>query len=100
MLRIHEKGVLAYGYQLADGFLVFGGAVSPKNASASTPPAILALRKSLIEEGAFADADDYLVLGGLQKFASKSDAAAVLLARSADGESEWKDENGRPVREQ
>jgi TonB family protein len=98
LLRLHENGLWAYGYQLADGFLVYGGSESPKDASPSTPPAILALRKSLFEEKLFGDAGDYLVLGGLYKFASKSEAAAVMLARSADGDREWKDENGRPVR--
>jgi Domain of unknown function (DUF4357) len=98
LLRLHENGLWAYGYQLADGFLVYGGSESPKDASPSTPPAILALRKSLIEEGLFGDAGDYLVLGGLYKFASKSEAAAVMLARSADGDREWKDENGRTLR--
>jgi TonB family protein len=98
LLRLHENGLWAYGYQLADGFLVYGGAESPKDAAPSTPPAILTLRKSLIEEELFGDAGDYLVLGGLHKFASKSEATAVMLARSADGDREWKDENGRPVR--
>lgn len=97
LLRLHENGLWAYGYQLADGFLVYGGSESPKNASPSTPPAILALRKSLIEEELFGDAGDYLVLDGLHKFASRSEAAAVMLARSVDGDREWKDENGRPV---
>jgi TonB family protein len=98
LLRLHEKGLWAYGYQLADGFLVYGGSESPKDASPSTPPAILALRKSLIEEELFGDAGDHLALSGLHKFASRSEAAAVMLARSVDGDREWKDENGRPVR--
>lgn len=98
LLRLHENGLWAYGYQLADGFLVYGGGESPRDASPSTPPAILELRKSLIEEGVFDDTEVYLVLGGLHKFASKSEAAAVMLARSADGDREWKDENGRSVR--
>jgi TonB family protein len=96
LLRVHENGLWAYGYQLADGFLVYGGSESPKEAAPSTPPAILALRKTLVEEETFGDAGGYLILNGLYKFASRSIAASVMLARSADG-TEWKDENGRPV---
>jgi hypothetical protein len=55
------------------------------------------LRKSLIKEEVLGDAGNYLILGGVHKFASKSEAAAVMLARCADGDREWKDENGRPV---
>jgi TonB family protein len=98
LLRLHNKGLWAYGYQLADGFLVYGGSESPKDASASTPSAILALRKSLIEDELFGDGGDYLSLGGLYRFASKSEAASVMLARPADDDEEWKDENGSPVR--
>jgi hypothetical protein len=65
LLRLHENGALAYGSQLADGFLVYEGAESPKDAAPSTPPRILALRKSLIEEEVFGDVEDHLVLSGL-----------------------------------
>lgn len=95
LLRLSGNGLWAYGYQLADGFLVLGGSKAAKDRGSSTPPSIAALRKSLLDQGVLADAGSYLALMADYKFASLSDAASVMLARRANGEIEWKNENGR-----
>jgi Domain of unknown function (DUF4357) len=97
LLRLSRSGLWAYGYEVADGFLVLGGSESPKDHAPSTPPAFVALRKSLLDHGVLADAGGYLSLMQDYKFTSMSAAAAVMLARPANGQIEWKDENGRPV---
>lgn len=97
LLRLSGNGLWAYGYELADGFLVLAGSESPKDHAPSTPPAIVALRKSLLDQGVLADAGGYLALMQDYKFTSLSAAAGVILARPANGQIEWKDENGRPA---
>jgi len=97
LLRLSGNGLWAYGYEVADGFLVLGGSESPKDHAPSTPTTIVALRNSLLDQGILADAGDYLMLTGDYKFASLSAAAGVMLARPANGQIEWKDENGRPA---
>jgi len=97
LLRLHEKGLWAFGYQLAAGFLVKEFAESPKNHAPSIPAEIVELRKSLLDQGILADNGDYLLLMQDYRFSSSSVAASVMLARPADGLTEWKDENGRPA---
>ncbi len=97
LLRLSRVGLWAYGYEVADGFLVLGGSESPKHEAPGTPPAIVALRKSLLDQGVLADAGDYLVLTANYKFGSLSVAAGVMLARPTNGRIEWKDKNGRPA---
>jgi hypothetical protein len=96
LLRLSGNGLWAYGYKVADGFLVLGGSESPKDHAPLTPPAIVALRKRLLDQGVLADSGVYLTLMVDRKFTSLSAAASVMLARPANG-IEWKDENGRPA---
>jgi len=62
LLRLSRSGLWAYGYEVADGFLVLGGSESPKDHAPSTPPSFVALRKSLLDHGVLADAGGYLSL--------------------------------------
>ena len=97
LLRLNENGLGAYGYQLDDGFLVVQFSESPKNHAPSTPGAIVALRNSLVDQGVLADNGVSLTLTQNYEFTSSSVSASVMLARPADGATEWKDENGRPA---
>lgn len=97
LLRLTARGLWAYGYKVADGFLVLGGSESPSHDSDSMAPAIVTLRKSLLNQGVLADTGGYLILMADYKFTSLSVAASVMLARAANGRIEWRDENGRPA---
>jgi uncharacterized protein with ParB-like and HNH nuclease domain len=54
----------------------------------------LKLRNQLVEEGILNAEGESYIFASDYEFASASAAAAVVLGRSADGPSEWKDENG------
>jgi len=97
LLRLSGNGLWAYGYDVPDGFLVLGGSESPARNAPLTPPSIVALRKSLLDQEILADAGDHLVLAGDYKFTSQAAAAGVMLARRPKGQSEWRDESGKPV---
>ncbi len=95
LLRLNENGLWSYGYEVSNGFLVLEGGESPKDHSPSTPEAIVALRKSLLEQGVLFDDRDHLRLTQNYEFTSSSVAASVMLARPAEGSTEWKDEYGQ-----
>jgi hypothetical protein len=95
LLRLNENGLWSYGYDLPTGFLVLEGGQSPKRHSPMTPEPIVALRRSLLEQGVLVDYGTYLSLTRNYEFASPSVAASVMLARPAEGPIEGKGENGR-----
>ena len=75
----------ARGYETADGFVVLAGSESPKQHVESTHNYVAALREHLIEQGLLTDAGDQLRLIQDYTFSSPSTAAAVMLARNANG---------------
>jgi hypothetical protein len=99
VLHMKAKGLSARGYETADGFVVLAGSESPKEHVDSTHDYVVALRHHLIEQGLFVDAGDRLRLVQDYTFSAPSTAAAVMLARTANGRIEWKDEPGHPLKE-
>ena len=99
VLHLKAKGLSARGYEGSDGFVVLAGSESPKEHVASLDQFVIALRKHLSDEGLLVDAGDRLRLVQDYTFSSPSTAAAVMLARTANGRIEWKDEQGRPLRD-
>ena len=95
LLHLSVAGLWAYGYQLADGFLVLGGSESPKENAPSAPAAIVAIRNDLLRQGVLGDAGEYLMFMGDYRFKSPSVAADVVRAGPAKGRMGWTDENGR-----
>lgn len=99
ILHLKAKGLSAQGYETADGFVVLAGSESPREHVESTHDYVVALRRHLIEQGLLTDAGDRLRLVQDYTFSSPSTAAAVMLARTANGRIEWKDDQGRPLKE-
>jgi hypothetical protein len=95
LLHLNSNGLWAYGYQVADGFLVLGGSETPKDRAALRPPAVATLRNDLVNRGILADAGAYLMLMADYKFPSMSLAAGVMLPGRGNGTLAWRDENGR-----
>ncbi len=95
LLRTSANGLWSYGYALPNGFLVLEGGQSPKIPSPTTPESIVALRRSLVEQGVLFDYGDYLSLTQNYEFTSSSVAAGVMLARPTEGATEWKHEHGQ-----
>ena len=91
------KDAYAEGEYSEDGFVVFEGSkcnlMEPNPAVAWIPN----LRKKLIQDGILAQQNNVLVFTSDYIFASPSAAAAVILARSANGWTQWKYKDGKTL---
>jgi hypothetical protein len=99
LLYIKAKGLTATGYEVDDGFVVQAGSQSPKEPAPTIPASVQKLRQSLLSQGVFLEEKDRYRVVQDYTFSSPSLAAAVLLARSANGRIEWKDDKGRTLKE-
>lgn len=98
-LLLRAKGIEARGVYTAAGFIVRAGSQAVRDEVPSIHGYLSELRKALLEQGA-------LVLDGAAyrltqdyAFNSPSTAAGVLLGRSANGRTEWKDAQGRTLKQ-
>ena len=96
-LFISGPGCKGQGEDQAGGFLVLKGSLSRKDGTTSFPERYKALRQSLISDGRLADAGNSYELTDDYLFSSSSTAASVLLGRSANGRTEWRDVSGKPL---
>ena len=89
----------AEGVETPDGFQVFAGSL----ARASTVPSIqaymLQIRNHLLAEGVLVEEGESLRFMRDYVFNSSSTAAGVVLGRNANGRLEWKDDQGRTLRD-
>jgi hypothetical protein len=99
LLYLKAKGLTATGYEAADGFVVRENSQTPLTAVPSTPNSTLVLRKKLVGQNLLVEEDDHFRLTQDYTFTSPSVAAAVMLARSANGRIEWKDAKGHALKE-
>jgi hypothetical protein len=102
VLTCKGKGVLAMGYEATQGFVVKAGSQAVVEAVPSMAQHVRGMydiRQELIANGVLT------LEGGLYRFtqdysfSSPSTAAAVVLGRSANGRIEWKDAQGRALKE-
>ena len=98
-LRLKAKGIEGRGMDTPQGFVVRAGSKAVKKEVASIHPYLSELRQTLIQKAVLADEGDSYRLSQDYTFASPSTAAGVLLGRSANGRVEWKDGQGRTLKE-
>ncbi len=91
----------AEGAETPDGFVVFAGSSARATAVASIEqsPYLVDIRAQLVTEGALVVDGESLRFTRDVLFNSPSTAAGVVLGRTANGRLEWKDRNGRALRE-
>jgi hypothetical protein len=101
-LVCHGKGIEATGFESSQGFVVKAGS----HAVLETVPSMKQyvrgmydLRLDLIESGVLAQKEDNYVFTQDYVFSSPSTAAAVVLGRSANGRTDWKDKSGRSLKQ-
>jgi hypothetical protein len=87
------------GYESPNGFTVLKGAKGRRDFTASSPDALMRTREQLIRQGVLAKQDNRVELLQDYEFKSPSQAAGLLLARSANGRLEWKDAAGITLKE-
>jgi hypothetical protein len=98
-LILRGKGIEARGQDTAEGFVVRAGSLAVKEERPSLHENLKKLRRVLLEQGVFVDEDTHYRLTQDYTFNSPSTAAGVLLGRSANGRIEWKDAQGRTLKE-
>jgi hypothetical protein len=100
LLHLSGRDASGDGFEVENGFLVRAGAHSPKEPAPSAADWVRHTRETLLKEGVLATAPDGdYVLTKDWVFSSPSTAAAAILARHANGRTEWKDEKGRTLAE-
>lgn len=92
------KSLIAKGKRTATGFVVFAGsqAVLEHRASAKR---MRIKREELIEKGLLLPQDDCLVFTQDVEFGSPSTAGSVVRGGNTNGLTNWKDKNGRQLKE-
>jgi hypothetical protein len=98
-LILKAKGIEARGQEATEGFVVRAGSQAVKQEVPSIHSFLSELRRSLVAQGVLEDAGMVYRLTQDYTFNSPSTAAGVLLGRSANGRVEWKDAQGRTLKE-
>ena len=98
-LILRAKGIEARGVDGAAGFIVRAGSQAVKDEVPSIQSYLSELRRSLLEQGVLVPDGACYRLTQDYTFNSPSTAAGVLLGRKANGRTEWKDANGRTLKE-
>ena len=87
------------GSETSEGFLVYKESMARKSTVPSIHSHLVTLRQKLLDQGVLQQEDAGLRLTQDYVFNSPSTAAGVLLGRSANGRTEWKDGKGRTLKE-
>lgn len=97
-LFLRAKGIEARGIESAEGFIVRSGSQAVITEVPSIHAYLSELRQSLLANGILQDAREFYRLTEDYTFNSPSTAAGILLGRSANGRTEWKDAKGRTLK--
>ena len=93
------KGAEAQGEYTEDGVVVFSGSTASTDETKSCHNFLSELRKKLKDQGILVEDGSVLKFTSNYIFSSPSTAAAVVLARNANGWVEWKYQDGRTLDE-
>jgi len=99
VLFLKTKGIEARGQETAEGFVVRAGSQAVKHELSSINEQTRKLRRLLVEQGVLEDVGKVYRFTQDYIFNSPSLAAGVLLGRAANGRIEWKDAEGRTLKE-
>jgi len=98
LLYIKAKGLEAKGYESTEGFVVCEGSQVAPDAVPSLSKNIETLREKLIDSGVMKiEANQYRITQNYS-FSSPSTAASVVMGRSANGRTEWKNKSGETLK--
>jgi hypothetical protein len=96
------KGITAHGYEATQGFVVKAGSQAVGEAVPSMQQHVRGmfdLRKELIANGVLERKGEHYAFSQDYVFSSPSTASAVVLGRSSNGRVDWKDSQGRTLKE-
>lgn len=99
ILLCKGKDGLAEGEYTEDGLIVFAGSKCNLKESRTAGTWVIGMRQKLIDSGILVQKDNIYAFTADHIFSSPSAAAAVVLARRANGWLEWKYKNGKTLDE-
>jgi hypothetical protein len=102
LLVCHGRGVEAHGRDTPQGFVVQSGSFAAKDEAPSLKeyfPNVNKLRSDLLESGVLAPEGGKFRFTQDYTFSSPSLASAVVMGRSSSGRTDWRDENGKTLKE-
>jgi hypothetical protein len=102
VLICQSRDSYATGIDTPQGFLVKAGSFAAKEEVPSLKvhfPTTSELRTDLLERGVFVVEGDRMLFTQDYTFSSPSQASTVVLARSSNGRTDWKDASGRTLKE-
>ncbi|WP_149109448.1 DUF4357 domain-containing protein [Limnoglobus roseus] len=94
-----SRGAAARGLLSNEGFVVLKNSVASGSEVPSTPDSVVNARQRLLAEGILSPANGMFTFTRDHLFVTPSGAAGVVLGRSANGWIEWRDRNGRTLKE-
>lgn len=99
LVECKGRGVIAQGEYTEDGLTVFKGSQSNLEEAQSVSKWPIRSRAELVDSGVLKVDGSFLVFTEDYVFSSPSAAASVVLARQANGWTEWKYKNGKTLDE-
>ncbi|MEI7461794.1 MAG: GIY-YIG nuclease family protein [Pirellula sp.] len=99
LLFIEAKGIKATGYEDPKGFVVIKGSQLVKDEVPSIHAYMTTLRKDMLEQGVISANGNANVFNQDYVFNSSSTAAGVIQGRTANGRKDWKNKEGKTLRE-
>jgi hypothetical protein len=91
------KDAIAQGELLDDGFVVFKGSIANKDETKTAGTWVTGMRKKLIDDKIMVEDKGVYVFKEDFVFGSPSAAAAAVLARHANGWTEWKNKDSKTI---
>ena len=93
------RGADGQGEPTSDGFLVFKSSKASSTIVNSMTPNFITFRQRLIDEGVLIDKGEYFEFSDDYIFNSPSTAAVMIMGRNANGLTEWKNKEGKTLKE-
>jgi hypothetical protein len=99
LLHLKAKGLEAQGYESREGFVVLAGSKASATEAPSIHRYLSQLRTGLVGNELLRQEGSHLVLSQDYEFGSPSTAAGVMLGRSANGRTSWRDDHGKTLKQ-
>ena len=93
------RGADGQGEPTSDGFVVFKNSKAAATIVNSMTPNFITYRQKLINEGVLIDKGEYFEFTDDYIFSSPSTAAVMVMGRNANGLTEWKNKDGKTLKE-
>lgn len=93
------RGADGQGQPTSDGFVVFKNSKAAATIVNSMTPNFITYRQKLIDEGVLVNKGEYFEFSDDYIFSSPSTAAVMVMGRNANGLTEWKNKDGKTLKE-